>query len=222
MTLRAVGNEVDSLPGHEGLSFTQVAGSGAVHSFYTPVGSNDLEGVLGVGTYTIVPGESDATILTDMVLRFTHQAQQAGLTFTSASGSGYTVYQILTLASIVQEEGYIAKNMPDVARVIYNRLAVDKPLQMDATILYPLGEDGGAFTTRDLHVESPYNSYLHAGLPPTPISNPSLTALRAAMNPPAGKWLYFDVISSNGTEAFSATFSAQMENEKLAQSLGLG
>jgi UPF0755 protein len=221
MTLRAVADEVGSLPGHSASSFTQVAVSGAVHSFYTPVGSDDLEGVLGTGTYTVLPGESDATILYDMVLRFNDQAQQAGLTFASAARRGYSVYQILTVASIDQEEGYIAKNMPDVARVIYNRLAAGKPLQMNATVLYPLGEDGGSFTTQDLHVESPYNTYLHTGLPPTPISSPSLTALQAAMNPPDGKWLYFNVVDGNGTEAFSSTFGAQLANEKLAQKLGL-
>jgi UPF0755 protein len=222
MTLRAVAKELDTLPGHQGTSFAQVAASGVVHSFYAPVGSDNLEGVLGIGTYTIVPGESDATILNEMVLRFNDQAQKAGLNFTSAAGRGYSVYQILTVASIVQQEGYIAKNMPDVARVIYNRLTIHKPLQMNSTILYPLGEDGGAFTSRDLHLESPYNTYLNVGLPPTPICSPSFMALQAAMNPPAGNWLYFNVVSPNGTEAFSATFSAQLANEKLAQSLGIG
>jgi UPF0755 protein len=222
MTLRAVANEVDSLPGHEGSSFAQIAASGAVRSFYAPVGSNDLEGLLGIGTYTIGPEEPDATILNDMVVRFTDQAKQAGLTFASTSGRGYSVYQIVTVASIAQQEGFIAKNMPDVARVIYNRLAIDKPLQMNSTILYPLGEDGGEFTTQDLYVESPYNSYLNTGLPPTPICSPSLTALRAAVNPPGGNWLYFNVVSANGTEGFSTTFSAQLANERLARSLGLG
>ncbi len=222
MTVKSVAREVGSLPGHDASSFAQVAASGVVHSFYAPVGSNDLEGVLGTGTYTVAPGESDAQILYDMVLRFNTQAQQAGLTFGSAAGSGFSVYQIVTMASIVQQEGYIAKNMPDVARVIYNRLSDEKPLQMNSTILYPLGEDGGAFTTQDLHVQSPYNSYLNTGLPPTPICTPSVTALKAALNPPPGNWIYFNVIRSDGTEAFSSTFKAQLANEKLAQTLGLG
>jgi UPF0755 protein len=222
MTVKAVAREVGSLPGHDASSFAEEAASGVVHSFYAPVGSDDLEGVLGDGTYTVAPGESDAQILYDMVLRFNGQAQKAGLTFGSAAGSGFSVYQILTVASIVQQEGYIEKNMPDVARVIYNRLADQKPLQMNSTILYPLGEDGGAFTTEDLHVESPYNSYLHTGLPPTPICSPSIAALKAALNPPPGNWIYFNVVRSDGTEAFSSTFKAQLANEKLAQTLGLG
>lgn len=222
MTIRDIAKEVGTLPGHSESSFLQAAGSGAVHSFYVPLGSTKLEGVLGTGTYTVEPGESDTTILYDMVLQFNHEAKEAGLTFASASRRGYSVNQILTVASIIQEEGYIAKNMPDVARVIYNRLAQEKPLQMNATILYPLGEDGGAFTTQDLHVVSPYNTYLNTGLPPTPICTPSLTAMQAAMDPPSGNWLYFNVVSSNGTEAFSSTFSAQLANEKLAQKLGLG
>ena len=222
MTLRDVAREVGTLPGHTESSFAQVAASGAVHSFYLPLQSRDLEGVLGTGTYTVTPGESDTTILYDMVLRFSDQAEQAGLTFSSASHLGYSVYQILTVASIVQQEGYIAKNMPDVARVIYNRLATKRPLQMNSTVLYPLGQDGGAFTSQDLHVESPYNTYLNTGLPPTPICTPSLTALRAAMNPPAGNWLFFNVVRADGTEAFSSTFTQQLANEKIANSLGIG
>ena len=222
MTLRDVAREVGTLPGHSESSFIDAADSGVVHSFYVPLASRNLEGVLGTGTYTIAPGESDATILYEMVLRFTDQARQAGLSFDSASRRGYSVYQILTVASIVQQEGYIAKNMPDVARVIYNRLATNRPLQMNSTVLYPLGQDGGAFTTADLHVESPYNTYLHTGLPPTPICSPSLTALKAAVNPPAGNWLFFNVVRADGTEAFSSTFTQQLANEKLANSLGIG
>jgi UPF0755 protein len=222
MTVRAVAQEVGTLPGHDASSFAAVASSGDIHSFYQPVGSDDLEGLLGTGTYTVLPGESDTSILRDMVLRFNAQAQQAGLTFATASERGFSVYQIVTAASVVQQEGYIAKNMPDVARVIYNRLSIGKPLQMNATVLYPLGEDGGAFTAQDEQVASPYNTYLHTGLPPTPICTPSLTALQAAMNPPLGSWLYFNVVNPNGTEAFSTSFSAQLANEKLAQRLGIG
>ncbi|HEX3795987.1 MAG TPA: endolytic transglycosylase MltG [Acidimicrobiales bacterium] len=222
MTVRDVSKEVGSLPGHNAASFARTAASGAIHSFYTPIGSDDLEGVLGTGTYDVMPGESDEAILRAMVVQFSAQAQEAGLTFASAAGRGLSVYEILTAASIVQQEGYIAKNMPGVARVIYNRLSIGKPLQMNATVLYPLGQVGGAFTVQDEHVESPYNSYLHTGLPPTPICTPSLTALRAAMNPPVGSWLYFNVVNADGTEAFSSTFTGQLANEKLAQKLGIG
>ena len=112
--------------------------------------------------------------------------------------------------------------MPDVARVIYNRLAADTPLQMDSTVLYSLGQDGGAVTAQDLQLHTPYNTYLNRGLTPTPICSPSTEALAAAVHPPSGDWLYFVVVNKNGTEAFSATFAEQLANEQLAKARGVG
>jgi UPF0755 protein len=112
--------------------------------------------------------------------------------------------------------------MPKVARVIYNRLANNMPLQMDSTVLYALGQDGGPVTPADLRVRSPYNSYLNHGLTPTPICNASFSALAAAAHPPAGGWLYFVTVKKDGTEAFADTFAEQQANEKLAQANGVG
>jgi UPF0755 protein len=111
--------------------------------------------------------------------------------------------------------------MPDVARVIYNRLARDTPLQMDATVLYAIGQDGGAVTANDLKIQSPYNTYLNKGLPPTPICMPSNEAMVATLHPPPGAWLYFVLVKKDGTMAFSDTYAGQLANEKLAQSRGL-
>jgi len=99
------------------------------------------------------------------------------------------------VASIVQKEAIspgtaraaTAHNAGPVARVIYNRLARGTPLQMDSTVLYALGRDGGPVTPADLAVRTPYNTYLNTGLTPTPICFPSTTALAAALHPPAGK-----------------------------------
>jgi UPF0755 protein len=109
-----------------------------------------------------------------------------------------------------------------VARVVYNRLDRDMPLQMDSTVLYALGRDGGTVTSADLRTPSPYNTYLHKGLPPTPTCFPSEEALQAALHPPAGTWLYFVVVQRDGTEAFSDTFAGQQANEALASQRGLG
>ena len=85
-----------------------------------------------------------------MVQRFDHDATAAGLSTASAAALGMTPYQVITAASIVEKEGYYPVNMPDVARVIYNRLAQGTPLQMDSTVLYALGQDGGPVTRQDL------------------------------------------------------------------------
>ncbi len=221
-TLQEVAERVDDLPGHSTGGFAKVATSGVVRSVFSPQGSENLEGLLGTGTYLVAPGESDTTLLTAMVHHFDAQATQAGLSVSSAAALGLTPYQVIIAASIVEKEGYIVKNMPQVARVIYNRLAAGSPLQMNATVLYSLGQDGGAVTSADLKLQTPYNTYLNLGLTPTPICSPSPDALSAAVHPPAGSWLYFVVVKKDGTEAFSDTFAEQLANEKLAQQRGVG
>jgi UPF0755 protein len=156
-----------------------------------------------------------------MVRRFDRDAGAAGLSISSAAALGMTPYQVITVASIVEKEGYIVKNMPDVARVIYNRLSTDTALQMDSTVLYALGQDGGAVTAQDLKIQSPYNTYLTKGLTPTPICMPSPDALAAAVHPPPGGWRYFVLVQKDGTLAFSDTFAEQLANEQLAKSRGL-
>jgi len=220
-TFTEVAQQVDSVPGHAEGGFAKAEASGAVHSTIANTDPNNLEGMLGTGTYLIPPGESDTAILTDMVQRFDHDIAAAGLTDASASALGLTEYQVLIAASIVEKEGYIPVNMPDTARVIYNRLAQGTPLQMDSTVLYALGQDGGPVTSQDLKIQSPYNTYLNTGLTPTPICMPSMNALQAAVHPPAGAWLYFVLVNKNGTMAFSDTYAEQMANEQLAKSRGL-
>jgi UPF0755 protein len=222
LTLHEVADQVDSVPGHVSGSFASIAASGQVPSTLLSSGSDNLEGLLGTGTYLVLPGESDLTVLRDMVARFETQATDAGLDQASAAALGMTLNQVVTVASIVEKEGYIPKNMPDVARVIYNRLAAGTPLQMDSTILYALGQDGGPVTSQDLQIQNPYNTYLNTGLTPTPICSPSVTALKAAVHPPPGGWLFFELVKKDGTEAFSDTFAEQLANEKLAQSRGVG
>jgi UPF0755 protein len=221
-SLREVAARVDSIPGHATGGFAATAGSGAVHSVFSPPGSNNLEGMLGTGSYLVLPGETDLTILRLMVSRFDRDATAAGLSVTSAAAVGMTPYEVIIAASVVEKEGYHpTSNMPYVARVIDNRLAKGIPLQMDSTVLYAIGQDGGPVTAQDLKIRSPYNSYLTKGLPPTPICMPSTTALTAALHPAAGAWLYFVVVKKDGTEAFSDTFAQQLANEQLAKSRGL-
>jgi UPF0755 protein len=88
-------------------------------------------------------------------------------------------------------------------------------------VLYAEGRDGGPVTAADLAKVTPYNTYLNTGLTPTPICFPSALALRAALHPPAGSWLYFQLTARDGTETFSDTFAEQVTAEQLARSRGL-
>jgi UPF0755 protein len=220
-TLSEVATRVGQIPGHDGARFLSLASSGTLRSPYQPAGSTNLDGLLGAGTYIVLPGESDQTLLSAMIDRFTTVADAAGLS-AGATALGITPYQAVTVASIVQKEGVYQKNLGKVARVVYNRLARGTPLQMDSTVLYSEHRDGGPVTAADLALDTPYNTYLHPGLTPTPICFPSKASLQAALAPTPGDWLYFVVVSKDGTEAFSNTFAGQQANERLARSRGLG
>jgi UPF0755 protein len=183
--------------------------------------SGSLEGLIGTGQYLIKPGESAAQLATTMERRFVKQAASVGLTPTTTM-QGLNAYQLVIAASIVEKEGYYPVNMPQVARVIYNRLARGGPLQMDATVLYYLGMDGGTVTPAMLQTQEPYNTYLNTGLTPTPICAISTIAMRATLHPPVGTWLYFTLINEDGQMAFSTTFAQQLKEERLAESRGIG
>ena len=220
-TVAEVAARVGQLPGHSSSGFAAVVSGGTVRSPWQPAGSDNLDGLLGTGRYVVVPGETDTTLLNSMIDRFDRLAHRLDLQAASAK-VGLTPYQAITVASIVEKEGVIAKNLGPVARVILNRLANDMPLQMDSTVLYSEGRDGGPVTRADLAVHSPYNTYLNKGLTPTPICFPSEAALQAALDPPSGTWLYFVVVQPDGTEAFADTFAQQQANEALAKQRGLG
>jgi len=210
----------DSGYGDLATAFAALATSGKVRSPFQPAGSKNLDGLLGAGSYQVLPVESASTLLSSMIGNFTASAAKAGLT-PGEDVMGLDAYQVVTLASIVEKEGVIQKNLAKVSRVIYNRLARGMPLQMDSTVLYSLGQDGGPVTPADLQIKSPYNTYLNTGLTPTPICFPSSGSLGAALHPATGAWIYFTLVSEDGTEAFSDTYAGQEANEKLAEERGL-
>ncbi len=215
-----VAEVANQLGGHIATSFVKV--SHTVPSQFQPSGNHSLEGLLGTGDYQVTADETAEQLLTTMVDRFDHQAAAAGLNAKSAAKLGMSEYDVVIAASIVEKEGYYDKNMGKVARVIVNRLAQGMTLDMTSTVLFSLGQDGGTVTPHDRQLDTPYNTYKHAGLTPTPICFPSMAALRAAVDPTPGTWLYFVVVDKDGTEAFSTTYTQQIANEKLAASRGLG
>ena len=179
-----------------------------------------LEGLLGTGAYVVGPDETPAALVQQMKSRFLVQLRRAGIT-PSTRLHGLSAYELITAASIIEKEGYYEKNMPKVGRVILNRLERGGGLQMDATVLYSLQKDGVKVTPSMLRIDTPYNTYLHPGLTPTPICQVGATALDSIIDPPAGKWLYFVVIDQSGTEAFAVTYKDHLANIELARNRGL-
>ncbi|MEG3628203.1 endolytic transglycosylase MltG [Streptomyces poriticola] len=128
-----------------------------------------------------------------------------------AQRNAMNVYQAVTIASIVQAEAGTKAEMGKVARVIFNRLERGMPLQMDSTINYALNRTTLHTTIKDTKIDSPYNSYQRMGLPPTPIDNPGDDALRAAVNPAPGDWLYFVTVKPGDTR-FTADYQEHQRN----------
>lgn len=221
LTLAQIAVRVGKIPGHSAAGFLKVAESGQVRSPFEPKGVNSLEGLLYPDTYSFDPSTSNRAILQLMVNSFDSHAKAIGLTPETVS-NGLTGYQIVTMASIIEKEALYPGDGNKVARVILNRLASHMKLQLDSTVFYALGNNVSHLSLADLQVNSPYNTYLHHGLPPTPISIPSQAALEDALHPATGNWLYYVVVQPNGKEAFSSTYAGQLANEKLAQSRGLG
>jgi UPF0755 protein len=200
--------------------FLSLVRNGAVRSPFQPAPGASLEGLLAPGTYVLVPHETPRTLVTQMASAFVARAASVGLTPTTRL-HGLDAYELVTVASIVEKEGYLARNMPRVATVVYNRLARGMPLQMDATVEYATGQDGGPVTHATESIHSPYNTYLHTGLTPTAICIPSTEALGATLHAPSGPWLYFTLVDKTGTLAFATTFAQQLANEALGARRGV-
>ncbi|HEX8807066.1 MAG TPA: endolytic transglycosylase MltG [Candidatus Aquilonibacter sp.] len=122
-----------------------------------------------------------------------------------------SVPQAVTVASLVEREAKIEQDRPMIAGVIYNRLRQGMPLQVDATIEYALPAHKTELSLRDLQLDSPYNTYQHEGLPPTPIANPGLPSLEAALNPAKTDALYY-VYCGNGHHVFAKTLAEHQAN----------
>ncbi|MFF7052843.1 endolytic transglycosylase MltG [Streptomyces griseorubiginosus] len=128
-----------------------------------------------------------------------------------AQRNAMNVYQAVTIASIVQAEAATKADMAKVARVVFNRLERGMPLQMDSTVNYALNRSTLRTTSADTRIDSPYNSYQRMGLPPTPIDNPGEDAMRAAIAPAAGNWLYFVTVKPGDTR-FTDNFEEHRRN----------
>lgn len=166
------------------------------------VGGPNLEGFLFPDTYKIARGLPTKKVLRIMVDRFWSVC--SGEIQNEIAASGLKLRDVVTIASIIEKESLYDDEKPLVASVIYNRLHRNMPLQCDVTIRYPLDNYGAHLTYADLRMDSPYNSYLNAGLPPTPICNPGLPAIRAALKPAKTDYLYF-VSMNNGRHKFSTS-----------------
>jgi UPF0755 protein len=167
-------------------------GSLGLPSGYTSGASlNSVEGFLYPATYTFDPGTSAQDAIQDMITKFIDVDRSTGFA-SKAKQLNLTPYAALTIASIAEKEAKNPADYPKVVRVILNRIAARMPLQIDATSAYAaklLHLDPTKVVYAD--IDSPYNTYTHDGLPPTPIANPGTDAISASVHPASGNWLYY-------------------------------
>ncbi|MFD3476356.1 endolytic transglycosylase MltG [Streptomyces sp. NPDC058695] len=168
------------------------------------------EGYLFPATYPLNDKSTPASLLSYMVNTANRKLNGSQVT-AGADRDAVNPYQTLTIASIVEAEAATKEDMGKVARVIYNRLDRGMPLQMDSTINYGLNRSTLDTTTKDTRAENPYNTYVRMGLPPTPIANPGAEAMKAAISPPQGDWVYFVTVKPGDTR-FTADFNEQQKN----------
>jgi UPF0755 protein len=162
-----------------------------------------LEGYLFPDTYEFHPDATPELVIRTMLARF--HAIVPPLFAASPKRHNFNLHQIVTMASIVEREAAKSEERPRIAGVFYNRLRRGMLLQSCATVQFVIGRPGKLYYV-DLEVESPYNTYIHAGLPPGPIAGPGLASLKAALAPEDTAYLFF-VARGDGSHIFSRTYA---------------
>ena len=154
-----------------------------------PAGFSNLEGIYFPAQYSFAKGTTAQVAIQNMVDRFAKEAKAIGIKNQND----------LIVASLIQAEGD-PQDFTKISRVIYNRLKIGMPLQLDTTVQYLLKKRGSVFlSTKSTLINSPYNTYKRYGLPPTPIGNPGVAAMKAALAPAPGDWIYFITVKPGDT-----------------------
>ena len=168
---------------------------------------SDWEGLLFPDTYRFSQSATAEDILARLAL--TMERRMAAVNWGDLEALGFSQYEGIIIASIIESEVRIPEERPLVSSVIQNRLATDGLLEIDATVLYGLGtRDVAEF---DRSIDSPYNTYLYRRLPPTPIAVPGLASLQAAAAPADSEFFFYVLSSTDGSHTFSVTFEEHQE-----------
>jgi len=205
LTREEIANHLRILPSFDPEKFlTASSDAKAVYSFDRT--ARDLEGYLFPETYYFPRGIHEKTIVSAMVSQFKNVFNDEWEK--RADEIGMTVREVVILASLIEKETSLPQEKKLVSAVFHNRLNIGMKLDCDPTIIYVLKQEGSfkdRLYTKDLKLESPYNTYLYSGLPPGPISNPGRASIEAALYPAEEEYLYF-VSRNNGSHKFSRTF----------------
>ncbi|MDL4777265.1 MULTISPECIES: endolytic transglycosylase MltG [Thermomonosporaceae] len=179
-----------------------------------PAYAKGLEGYLFPGRYDLNPNGSAREILKQMVDRFNQEAEKIDLEGKAKQGNMRPA-ELITMASLIQSEGGKPGDLAKISRVIRNRMEQGIPLQFDSSVLYALKKRTLNVRNHDTQYPSPYNTYLHKGLPPGPISSPGADSIEAAASPKNGTWLYFIAVDpTNKRTEFTADYQEFLRLKK--------
>jgi UPF0755 protein len=226
----------EASPRFDAERFLAASGSVEIPSLLRPPGVRSMEGLLFPDTYQVSNADNEAQVVLKMAGLMERVAEQEDLV-SGAAELGMSPYEILVIASMIEKEAKLDVDRPKIARVVYNRLFLGMNLQIDATLYY----QGDRETPFDVlrSTPGPYNSYLEAGLPPTPIANPGRASIQAALhpapNPPPGDpicrgledpttnclYLYYVLADADGGHAFASTLEQHEANIRAARAAGL-
>jgi UPF0755 protein len=225
----------DRVPRIASDEFLEAANDGSVRSALQPPDITSMEGLLFPDTYEVSNGESARQVVKRMSDLMERVGRQLDIE-ERAARLGLTPYQVLIVASMIEREAKIDDDRALIARVIYNRLFIQMPLQIDATLYY--GQDPDTPFDELRQLPGPYNTYLNPGLPPTPIANPGRASIEAALSPAPNPglgdpicqelpddfpcvYVYYVLIDDTGRHAFSVTLEQHERNIELARQAGV-
>lgn len=170
-----------------------------------------LEGYLFPDTYTVYSDATASDVTRKMLANF---ESKLDLTMREdIKNQNKSIHDIIIMASLIEKEVQDADEMRVVSGIFWNRLSSGMRLESDATLTYILKDKVSAHTKKDLELDSPYNSYKYGGLPPTPIGNPGLNAIRAAIYPEETNYLFF-LTGKDGKTYFAKTFDGHLDNKR--------
>jgi UPF0755 protein len=197
------------IPARKFLKATQAGGYSLAP--YLPADARSIEGFLFPETYQFAKNRTSAD---DVIQRLLEQfgTEAETLDWSAAEALGVTPYEVVTIASMIEKEAALDEERPVIAGVIYNRLDLNMPLGIDATLLYDDPTPDGQLSFSDLETDTPYNTRIRQGLPPTPIASPGIKSLEAALQPAQTDFLYYVLCGEDGHHEFGETLAEHEAN----------
>ncbi|MBE0417213.1 MAG: endolytic transglycosylase MltG [Coriobacteriia bacterium] len=216
--IEEIAERVERDTGIPAAEFEQLAGKGFEEfprEYLRNVPDGSLEGYLFPKTYRVEDGSSARDVIEMMLDQF--EIEVAEMDVDAAKARGFTLHELVTMASIIERETRVAGERAYVSSVIHNRLEKGMRLEIDATIEYLLPGTRFRLTYEDLQIDSPYNTYRNAGLPPGPICSPGLASLKAAAAPADTPYIYYVLTDPDGSHTFTETYDEFLRAKALSK-----